>query len=228
MASLSPAASRVRALDQGRRQRLQLGHPLRQLGPVAAGEFGELGGHPGEIGDVGPGGGQVGDDAGAVLLQVRLELAAADHDRTQLVVDAGQRGVELLLLLGQPRLEALDPPLRRIGVGGDLLDQGVELLLVLAGEVELPAHLGDGALGVLGDRADRLDDQVLDPAVAGEAQDEQDGGDDPGIAHLERALDPVADILGQPALQQLQHFGRDVGRVRHGASPRGRAKRPPS
>ena len=82
-------------------------------------------------------------------------------------------------------------------------------------QVELPSHLGDGALGILGDRPDRLDHQVLDPAVAREAQDEQDGGDDPGVAHLERALDPVAHILGQTPLEQLQHLRRDVGRVGH-------------
>ena len=129
--------------------------------------------------------------------------------------------------MAEPRLEALDPPLRRVGVGGDLLDQRVELALVLACEVELPVHLGDRALGVLGHRPDRLDHQVLDPAVAGEAQDEQHGGDDPGVADLERALDPVADVVGQPALQQLEHLRRDVGRVWSSRVP-GSRERPPS
>ena len=165
-----------------------------------------------------------GADAGPVLQHVGLELAPPHDDGTQLIVDARQRRVEFLLLLAEPRLEALDPPLRRVGVGGDLLDQGVELALVLAGEVELDVHLGDRALGVLGHRADRLDHQIVDPAVAGEAEDEQDRGDDPGIAHLERPLDPLTDIVGEPPLEQFQHLGRDVGWVGHGAIPRRRRK----
>jgi hypothetical protein len=148
-----------------------------------------------------------GGEALAVGGKVGLELAPADSHGAELVLEALQDGLEFLLRLAQPDLEAIDPPLRRIRIGADLLDQHVQALLGVPGEIELHLHLGDAALGLLGHgrdgAADQLADEVVDDAVAGEAHDEEGGRHHGPVAHLERALDPVAHPVGEPPLQEL-------------------------